>query len=150
MCGHIGIRVIAEEDTVADIVIIAGPKLTSRVVGTDNDVTILRKADWGLIFYIRTLVLIENPGRLLNLAEIVGDVLAQIWNLRGAALGAVACSQCVVLLNVARRRCGHAALIHVLHLSLQDILIARCEGVVDYHIVHGEADDLIVGPGCRF
>ena len=50
MCGHIGIRVIAEEDTVADIVIIAGPKLTSRVVGTDNDVTILRKADWGLIF----------------------------------------------------------------------------------------------------
>ena len=78
VCHSVGIRVVGEEDTVADIMILTGPEFTIGVVWSNDQVAVKSEAHRCLIRKIGSGEVSDGESRGSGLAVAILAILAQL------------------------------------------------------------------------
>ena len=134
----VNIRTVRKEDTIADVVIVAGPQLTVGVVWTDDDMTVLGDAQRRLVGQIRRGKVSSGESHWLPLAQFVVSLMAERWDGGGRSLRTHARTHCMVLDKV-HRICGAQTEVHISVVLLDSIVIATSKCIRPEDVVHGEA-----------
>ena len=134
----VNIRTVRKEDSIADVVVVAGPELTVGVVWTDDDMTVLGDAQRRLVWQIRRGKVSSSESYWLPLAQFVVSLMAERWDGGSRSLRTHARTHRMVLDKVVRI-CGAQTEVHISVVLKHSIGISASKRIRPEDVIHGEA-----------
>ena len=141
--GHgVNIGAVRKEDTIADVMVVAGPQLTVRVVWTDDDMTIFGDTKRRLVGQISRGKVSSGESHWLPLTQFIVSLMAERWDGGGRSLRAQTRGHRVILDKVIRI-CGAKTEVHINVVFEDGVIIRAGKRICPKDVVHRKAYETI-------